>query len=75
MNARTYIYKNVEYSYQPTFKKWVFKTPNYTLAQVCRGGGEIASRVAKIVSGGLARTKSNDIDNLARFHIKQLTGI
>ncbi len=72
--AKQYKHNEINYSFQPKARKWVFNAPNYCLIQSCNGGAEIAHKVVRLIEGGLKRTKGVGLDNLARHHISAATG-
>ena len=69
----TYTYHNVSYTHGEA-GKWIFTQGSFTLIQYCTGGREVADKVARQVSGSLARTNGEGMDNLGRSRIADLVG-
>jgi hypothetical protein len=74
-NSDTYEENGIIYRYSPANKRWVFESPahRYSLIHPCRGGWQIAQKVARQVAASLNRAKGQ-LDQLGKFHIKRLTG-
>lgn len=73
MNPKEYSFKEINYKYGVVSQKWEFVFGDRTFLTNCPGGKDIARKVAGAISGGLKRTKSNEIDSLARGQINKLT--
>jgi hypothetical protein len=64
MNKTPHTIENVTYSARG--RRWVFEAPNYSYStNRMIGGRETADKIAKIINGGVKRTKGNGIDGLA----------
>ena len=70
---KQYIYKNISYGFSVKARKWLFTNGNGYSLFVSVSGKEVAEKIAHVISGGLIRSKSNTIDNLARANINKLT--
>jgi hypothetical protein len=64
---KQYTYKTVTYGFH--VRKWHFKSKSFELLMPVPGGAEIAHAIARLVAGGLARTKEKGIDGLTRSAI------
>lgn len=72
MARKTYTEGTVTYT--PAGRRWKFTAvaPNggeYHLNTNIPGGAETAHKVARIINGGVKRTKKGDIDSLARANM------
>ena len=65
-----YRYEDIQYGYEPAARKWKFISPTYTLFSTVKGGNETASKIARLMRGGLIRTKGVGLDGLARKNIE-----
>lgn len=71
MTKTPHIIENV--SYQANGRRWVFTAPNYSYAtSVMPGGRKTADKIARIINGGVKRTKGNGIDRLANVNMQQV---
>jgi len=64
---KEYKYKSITYGFQG--RKWHFKAKSFELLMPVPGGAEIAHAIARLVAGGLVRTKGKGIDGLTRAAI------
>ncbi len=72
--AKQYTHGNINYGFSSVGRTWSFKAPTFELFQKNVGGNANAHKIARLVAGGLARTKGAGLDNLARHHIAAVVG-
>lgn len=75
MKEKAYLLGVVAFGYSVHSQKWEFKTVGtekvHTLLTKAPGGVGTARKIANVINGSIKRV--NFVDNLARFHIGQLT--
>ena len=64
---KTYVHNQVTYG--SLGQKWTFKAGIFEYRTGLPGGKETADKVARVVSGSLARTRGAGLDNLGRANI------
>ena len=64
---KQYKHKSVTYGFQG--RKWHFKSKSFELLMPVPGGAATAHAIARLVAGGIVRTKGTGIDGLTRAAI------
>ena len=75
MFNKQYSTESIKFGYNQKARKWTFETiaePRFTLVTPVRGGASTGLKIANIIAGGLKRTRTNSLDNLARTNIARL---
>lgn len=63
-------YQEGSVTYGASGRRWKFEAPGYGYASSnFHGGVEVAHKVARIINGGVKRSKGAGIDNLARSNM------
>ena len=71
MKSKLYQYRDVTFTFNPSFRKWSFTVGDNTLISECPGGAVTAEKVARQVAGAHGRC-GKLTDGIARANINRL---